>query len=149
MDKNDCKNASNTSEKHSVKLIRNKWDKYLDDYNNYLKEYIKHYKKSLKGNIASLSKYAYMKAKSLALYERLLDAKYKSILTEKQIKRISKIQMKIISTCKINEKSHIHWNTNSLPNIVFLSFKNRKNTKKNSLKFTLTIKILNMMMMCY
>lgn len=104
MDKNNDEIVSNNSKKNTVKPLSNKWDKCLDDYNNYLKEYIKHYKKSLKGNLISLSKYPYMRAKSLALYERLFDAKSKSILTEKQIKRISKIQIKIIAACKIKNK---------------------------------------------
>jgi hypothetical protein len=78
-----------------------KWDKLLDDYNNYLKEYIKHYKKSLNGNTVSLSKYPYMKAKSEVLYERLSDAENRSILSEKQIKRIAKIQIKIANPCLV------------------------------------------------
>ncbi len=77
----------------------NKWDKYLDDYENYLKEYIKHYKKSLKGNLVSLSKYPYMKARSEALCEQLNNVQNKALLNEKQLKRKSKIQMKIIFTC--------------------------------------------------
>lgn len=76
-----------------------KWNKCLDDYNNYLKEYIKNYKKSLKGNTASLSKYPYMKAKSDALHQALSDARKKSLLTEKQIKRFSKIQTQIATPC--------------------------------------------------
>lgn len=90
---------SKTIEKCNEKPLNNKWDKYLDDYNNYLKEYIKHYKKSLKGNTVSLSKYPYMKAKSEALYERLSKAQNKSLLTEKQIKRIAKIQIQIANPC--------------------------------------------------
>ncbi|MBF2708337.1 hypothetical protein [Flavobacterium soyangense] len=74
----------------------NKWDKYLNDYENYVKEYIKDYKKSLKGNLVSLSKYPYMKAKSEALCEQLNDAQNKSLLTKKQLKRISKIQTKML-----------------------------------------------------
>jgi hypothetical protein len=83
----------------SKKPFNNKWDKCLDDYENYLKEYIKDYKKSLKGNLVSLSKYPYMKAKSEALCKRLNDAQNKGFLTEKQVNKISKIQMKILYTC--------------------------------------------------
>jgi hypothetical protein len=83
----------------SKKSFNNKWDKCLDDYENYLKEYIKHYKKSLKGNLVSFSKYPYMKAKSEALCERLNDAQNKGFLNEKQVNRMSKIQMKILYTC--------------------------------------------------
>lgn len=88
------KKIANYSEK-SLK----KWNKCLDDYNNYLKEYIKHYKKSLNGNTVSLSKYPYMKAKSEAIYEQLSDAHKKSLLTEKQKKRLSKIQIQIATPC--------------------------------------------------
>ena len=102
MDKNDKETVSSTPKKNSTKHLSKKWDKYLDDYNNYLKEYIKHYKKSLKGNLISLSQYPYMRARSLELYERLFEAKNKSILTEKQVKRISKIQMKVIVACKMD-----------------------------------------------
>lgn len=85
--------------KKSTENPLNKWDKYLDDYENYLKEYIKHYKKSLKGNLVSLSKYPYMKAKSEALCEQLNNAQNKAHLTENQLKRISKIQTKMLYTC--------------------------------------------------
>ena len=85
----------------SKKPLNNKWDKCLDDYENYLKEYIKHYKKSLKGNLISLSKYPYMKAKSEVLCKQLNGAQIKTLLTEKQLNRISKIQTKILYTCCI------------------------------------------------
>lgn len=83
------------------KPLNTKWDKYLIDYNNYTKEYIKHYKKSIDGNSNSLLKYPYMKAKSEALYAKLFDAQEKKFLTEKQIERIYKIQLKIANTCLI------------------------------------------------
>jgi hypothetical protein len=83
----------------SKKSLRNKWDKCLDDYENYTIDYIKQYKKSLKGNGISLSKYPYMKAKAEALLEQLNTAQNKGLLTEKQLQRISKIQMKTLYTC--------------------------------------------------
>ncbi|QBN19660.1 hypothetical protein [Flavobacterium nackdongense] len=97
----------NTSAHHTIqpkrcptKLLRNKWDKRLDDYENYLKEYVKHYKKSLKGNLISLAKYAYMQAKSEDLFELLTQAQNKGLLTENQLKRIEKIQLKTLySNC--------------------------------------------------
>ncbi|TRX15925.1 hypothetical protein [Flavobacterium franklandianum] len=82
----------------SLKKLTTKWDKCLDDYKNYLKEYIKHYKKSLKGNLISLSKYPYLKAKSEALSEQLTGAQNEGLLTEKQIQRITKIQIKTLYT---------------------------------------------------
>lgn len=81
------------------KPLKNRWDKYVDDYNNYLKEYVKHYKKSLKGNAISLLKYPYMKVKSELIYERLFNAQKKSLLTDKQLKRIAKIQTQIANPC--------------------------------------------------
>ncbi|MES2574318.1 MAG: hypothetical protein V4572_05205 [Bacteroidota bacterium] len=88
---------STTIKNCTEKPLNKKWKKCLDDYNNYTKEYIKHYKKSLQGNSISLSIYPYMKARSEALYQQLFDAKEKSLLTEKQIKRIYKIQIQIAS----------------------------------------------------
>ena len=81
------------------KPLKNKWDKCLDDYNNYLKEYIKHYKKSIEGNSTSLCQYPYMKSKSEELLERLINAQNHSLLTEKQIKKITKIQKQIANPC--------------------------------------------------
>jgi len=83
----------------SGKPLNTKWDKCLIDYKNYTKEYIKHYKKAIDGNSNSLSKYPYMKARSEVLYAQLLDAQEKDFLTEKQIERIYKIQIKIANTC--------------------------------------------------
>ena len=74
----------------------NKWDRYLDDYNNYLKEYKKHFKNSQNGDEISLSLYPYMKAKWEVLKERIAKASAEKRLTEKQIKRVSKINMKIV-----------------------------------------------------
>ena len=92
MKEKDTEVISKKTENCCNKPLNKKWDKCLDDYNNYLKEYIKHYKKSINGNVISFLKYPYMKAKSEAIYERLSDAQNKSLLTKKQIKRIAKIQ---------------------------------------------------------
>lgn len=85
----------------SKKSLPHKWNKCLDDYENYTIEYIKQYKKSLQGNLKSLSKYPYMKAKAEALCERLHAAQNKDLLSEKQLKRISKIKMKMVTACGI------------------------------------------------
>jgi hypothetical protein len=76
-----------------------KWDKRVDDYENYVKEYIKHYKKSLKGNSISLSKYPYLKVKCEALGLKLDKAIKKELLTNKQIKKVLRTQLKIVTTC--------------------------------------------------
>ena len=95
MENKENKIISTTIKNCVDKPLNNKWEKCLDDYKNYTKEYIKHYKKSLQGNSVSLSIYPYMKVRSEALYEQLFDAKNKSLLTEKQIKKMYKIQIQI------------------------------------------------------
>lgn len=96
MEKKNFKNLNNTLKKP----FNNKWDKLLYDYENYTKEYIKQYKKSLNNNLNSLSKYPYMKAKTELLLLKLSEAQNKDLLTEKQVKRIAKIQMKMIIACE-------------------------------------------------
>lgn len=86
--------AENTIKRRS-KIHHNKWDKYLDDYNNYFKEYKKHYKNSQNGDEVSLSLYPYMRAKWEVLKERITKAIDKKCLTKKQVKRVTKINMKI------------------------------------------------------
>lgn len=81
------KNQNNTE-----KPLNNKWEKHLDDYTNYTQEYIRHYKKALLGDTISSSIYPYLKVRSEALYEQLSNAREKSLLTEKQIKKMSEIQ---------------------------------------------------------
>lgn len=76
-----------------------KWEKRVYDYENYVKEYITHYKKSLKGNSVSLSKYPYMKVKWEALGQKLDKAIKKELLTNKQLKKVLRTQLKIVTTC--------------------------------------------------
>ncbi|MBC7848061.1 MAG: hypothetical protein H7Y10_16385 [Flavobacterium sp.] len=99
MSENNIRITAKIVDNGTEKPLNTKWDKYLVDYNNYTKEYIKHYKKSIDGNSNSLSKYPYMKAKSDVLYVKLFDAKKKGVLTEKQIERFYKIQLKIANNC--------------------------------------------------
>lgn len=80
----------NTTER-SGKIRNNKWDKYLDDYNNYFKEYKKHYKNSQNGDEISLSLYPYMRAKLEVLKQRIIKAKDNKRLTKKQVKRSAKL----------------------------------------------------------
>lgn len=93
MEKKENRIISTTIKNCTEKPLNKKWEKCLDDYNNYTKEYIKHYQKSLQGDSISLSIYPYMKARSEALYEQLSDAQQKALLTEKQIKKMYKIQI--------------------------------------------------------
>ena len=73
-----------------------KWDRYLDDYNNYVKEYNKHYLNAQKGDERSISLYPYMKEKWEALKKRLVKAYNNKRLSEKQVRRVIKINMKIV-----------------------------------------------------
>lgn len=91
MVKKDIQTPSKTNENCSDTPLNNKWKKYLLDYRNYTKEYSKHYRKSLKGNLISLSIYPYMKARAEALLELLFDAKKKNLLTEEQQEKLEKI----------------------------------------------------------
>ncbi|SEA60573.1 hypothetical protein SAMN05443667_10671 [Flavobacterium gillisiae] len=73
-----------------------KWDRYLDDYNNYVKEYNKHYLNALKGDERSISLYPYMKEKWEALKKRLVKAYNNKRLSDRQIRRVVKINTKIV-----------------------------------------------------
>ncbi len=83
----------------NVKIQENKWDRSITKYERYLKKYLKYYKKSLYGNIQYHSKYLHMKIKSDALNRKLDKAKEKNYLTKIQLKKILKVQLKIISLC--------------------------------------------------
>lgn len=85
--------------KKKDRIHTNKWDKYLDDYDNYVKEYKKHYKNSQNGDEVSLSLYPYMREKWENIKERIIKGYYKKCLTKKQVKRVIKINMKIVKAC--------------------------------------------------
>lgn len=99
MKKNDTISIQNVLEKNKEEIILNKWDKKLNDYNNYVKEYLIHYKKSLKGNSISLSKYPYLKVKSESLSKKLNRGIEKELLTKKQLTKVFKIREKIVNAC--------------------------------------------------
>lgn len=99
MKKNETISIQNVLEKNKEELILDKWDKKLNDYNNYVKEYLIHYKKSLKGNSVSLSKYPYLKVKSESLSKKLNKGIEKELLTKKQVSKVFKIQKKIVNAC--------------------------------------------------
>lgn len=87
------------TEEINIDFIDNKWGKQLYDYKNYVKEYLKHYKKAQKGNKVSLALYPYMRVKWEALNKRLTSATKQNLLSEKQIRKVIKIQTKIVKTC--------------------------------------------------
>lgn len=88
-----------TDNKRKDKAKSKKWDKYLADYKNYFKEYKRQYKNSKKGDQTALSQYPYMRAKWEVLKERIIKAHGNKCLTEKQIQKVVKINMKIVKTC--------------------------------------------------
>ena len=94
---NKVQNTVTVKEKENQ--VFDKWNKRLQDYDNYVKKYLKNYKKSLQGNTVSLSKYPYMKIKSESLNKKLNKAMDKGLLTKTQIKKILKIQLKIVNKC--------------------------------------------------
>jgi hypothetical protein len=76
-----------------------KWDKCVADYKNYFKEYKKQYKNSQNGDQTSLMLYPYMRARWEIIKERIIDAHSNKYLTEKQIQKVVKINMKIVKAC--------------------------------------------------
>jgi len=94
---NEVQNTVTVKEKENQ--VCDKWNKKIQDYDNYVKEYLKNYKKSLQKNTFSLSKYPYMKIKSESLNKNLNKAMDKGLLTKTQIKKILKIQLKIVNKC--------------------------------------------------
>jgi hypothetical protein len=86
-------------EKRKQKIGNDKWDRYLDDYNNYVKEYNIHYLNAQKGVEKSIALYPYMKEKWESLKNRLVKAHTQKRLSERQISRIIKINMKIVKAC--------------------------------------------------
>lgn len=99
MKKNETISIQNVLEKNKEELILDKWDKKLNDYNNYVKEYLIHYKKSLKGNSVSLSKYPYLKVKSESLSKKLNKGIEEELLSKKQVSKVYKIRKKIVNAC--------------------------------------------------
>ena len=73
-----------------------KWDRYLDDYINYVKEYNIHYLNALKGDERSISLYPYMKEKCIALKRRIIKAYSNKLLCDRQINRVFKNKIKIV-----------------------------------------------------
>ena len=94
---NEVQNTVTVKEKENQ--VCDKWNKKIQDYDNYVKEYLKNYKKSLQKNTVSLSKYPYMKIKSEAINKKLNKAMDNGLLTKTQIKKILKIQLKIVNKC--------------------------------------------------
>jgi hypothetical protein len=88
-----------TTKMRKDKAKSKKWDKYLADYKNYFKEYKRYYKNSQNGDQTALSQYPYMRAKWEVLKERIIKAHGNKCLTEKQIQKVVKINMKMVRAC--------------------------------------------------
>lgn len=94
---NEVHNTVTVKEKENQ--VCDKWNKKIQDYDNYVKKYLKNYKKSIQKNTVSLSKYPYMKIKSETINKKLNKAMDNGLLTKTQIKKFFKIQLKIVNKC--------------------------------------------------
>ena len=73
-----------------------KWDKVLDDYENYVVEYAKFYKKAISGDMSAMSKYPALMEKATNLSKSLEGAQNSNDLSQKQMNRFIKIQTKFM-----------------------------------------------------
>jgi uncharacterized SAM-dependent methyltransferase len=96
MQTNNKTTVLDTTGEISKKTIAINWENQFVDYTNYAKEYITHYKRAQQGDEVSLSIYPYMRVKWEELNNSLSTATTENLLTEKQIKKILKIQNKIL-----------------------------------------------------
>lgn len=75
------------------------WNEVLDEYEKYIDQYIKMYKKAMDGDMSAITEYASMLEKAESLENKLKNAK-DGTLTASQVKRMTKIQNKMISAMK-------------------------------------------------
>lgn len=73
-----------------------KWDKVLDDYENYVVEYAKFYKKAMSGDMSAMSKYPALMEKATNLSKSLEGAQNSNDLSQKQMNRFIQIQGKFM-----------------------------------------------------
>lgn len=73
-----------------------KWDKVLDDYENYVVEYAKFYKKAMSGDMSAMSKYPALMEKATNLSKSLEEAQNSNDLSQKQMNRFIQIQGKFM-----------------------------------------------------
>lgn len=72
------------------------WDKMLSDYENYVDEYLKFYIKAKEGDISALQEYPKLLEKTEKLQNSLAEAQTNKTLTESQIRKMMRIQNKIL-----------------------------------------------------
>jgi len=73
-----------------------KWDKVLDDYENYVVEYAKFYKKAMSGDMSAMTKYPALMEKATKLSQSLEGAQNSNDLSQKQMNRFIQIQGKFM-----------------------------------------------------
>ena len=83
--------VSENTKKQMGKCGSIKWDKFIEDFDNYLREYKMHYRNSQNGNEISLSLYPYMREKCEVLKGKINKANEKKHLSENQINKSIKL----------------------------------------------------------
>lgn len=92
--------SSNDSESSSTAVSETNenddWDKMLDDYETFTDEYLVLYKKALKGDNSAFESYPELMEKAEDLQKSLEKAEQNKKLGMAQLKRMAKIQMKML-----------------------------------------------------
>ncbi len=88
---NETENSSNKD---------NNWDKLLNNYDNYVTEYVKLYKKAMEGDASALQDYPNLMAKAEELQNSLVEAQNSNSLNSSQLKRMMKIQNKMLNAMR-------------------------------------------------
>lgn len=83
-----------TTDQKKSKSQSGKWDKCVSDYKNYFKEYKRQYKNAQNGDHIALSQYPYMRDRWEALKGRMIEAKDNNCLTQTQVQKVDKINVK-------------------------------------------------------
>jgi hypothetical protein len=99
---NSCSNHKKGNAKQSISsnnktIYENKeWDKMLSDYENYVDEYLKFFIKAKEGDVSALQEYPTLLEKTEKLQNSLAKAQENKTLTEAQIRKMMRIQNKIL-----------------------------------------------------
>ena len=86
----EAKEAKETKSSGSAK-----YDKMLDDYEEYVDQYIVLYKKAMKGDSSAMTEYPALMQKATKFQNSMISAQQSNNLSVKQITRMSAIQMKM------------------------------------------------------
>ncbi len=78
------------------------WDQMLDDYESYVTEYVSLYKKAMKGDADALSAYPELLEKAENLQNSMQEAEKNKSLSSSQLKRMAKIQLKMLEAIQSN-----------------------------------------------